>query len=285
MRSSKILIALLPVLLALPFAAPAAAATEASVTMYAYVVLWDIVPGQSEAFETQLHRGAMAMASDRSFHSERLLRNIDPLTYSEATYTKSTNRATLEQEMSTRIAALRPYLRRAPETHLALVSQSYRKGSTSNQPTPTELGSTGAGQIAHLGLFIPYPDFVAEYQRTLDHVKVYTRDRYPQGYLGEDVLLEADLVSPELQTPYTPHAEKAAKMSLNYGEYQTLEDAENSYIKRGADRPKDPQILTWERIFYGALQVPTRFYIYQVVSSVSGPAMANAAGGGAKGAR
>src|SRR5205807_2351210 len=110
-------------------------------------------------------------ATDPAFHSERLLRNIDPLTYSEATYTKSTNRATLEDAMRARIADLRPYLRRAPETHLAVVTQSYRKGSSGNQVTTAEIGSGGVGQIAHLGLFIPFPEFVNEYQRTLDHVK------------------------------------------------------------------------------------------------------------------
>jgi hypothetical protein len=282
MKRTTIATALLPLLAALIWAAPATAAAlgHGGVTLYGYVVLWDVAPGQAGAFEAKLHQSAAAIAADPSFHSERVLRNIDPLTSSYATYTRATDRSALEDGMRARIAALRPYLRRDPETHLAVVTQSYRQGSPDNQPTAADIGHGGRGQIAHLGLFIPYPDFLAEYQRTLDHVKVFTRDRIPQGYLGEDVLVEAELVQPETQTPYSPHPEKASKMSINYGEYETIEDAENSYIKRAGDRPKDPQIVVWERLFYSAIQVPTRFYIFQVVSGISGPSLARASAGG-----
>jgi hypothetical protein len=91
------------------------------------------------------------------------------------------------------------------------------------------------------------------------------------GYIGEDLLDGAEVTSPASLAPYSPQPFEPARVSVNYGEYETLEDAENSYIKRGEDRPNDPRILGWERLFYGALQVPTRFYIFRVIETVRGP--------------
>ena len=175
--------------------------------------------------------------------------------------------------MRRRIEDLRQYLRRDPETHLARITFSYfGNAGGKSQPNGQEFGTEKTGQIAHLGLFIPYPEFRAEYDRTLHRVKVLSRDRHPRGYIGEEVLIESDRVDPAVQAPYTPRPLKPAKMSINYGEYNTLEDAENSYIRRGGDRPKDPAYLALERIFYSALQVPTRFYLFQVFGNVNGGA-------------
>jgi hypothetical protein len=56
-------------------------------------------------------------------------------------------------------------------------------------------------------------------------------------------------------------------MSFNYGEYNTMEDAEDSYIDR--EETNNPKLVTMERIFYSALQVPTRFYIFQVIDNLN----------------
>jgi hypothetical protein len=64
-------------------------------------------------------------------------------------------------------------------------------------------------------------------------------------------------------------------MSFNYGEYNTMQDAEDSYIAR--EEKNDPKLVTMERIFYSSLQVPTRFYIFQVTQNISGRNSASAA--------
>jgi hypothetical protein len=260
----------LPVLLGLALAL--AQQAEAKTEVFGYVAIWDVAPDQVKSFETQLLNSGREMVKDNGFINERVLRNIDPLTYHYATYTKSSDRATMEAHMKRRIEDLRPYLRRDPEVHVARVTFSYFGHSGGkDQPNGKEFGTEKTGQIAHLGLFIPYPEFRAEYERTLHRVKVLSRDRHPQGYIGEDVLSESEVVDPAVQTPYTPRALKPAKMSINYGEYDTLENAENSYIRRGGDRPTDPAYLALERIFYSALQVPTRFYLFQVIGNVNRP--------------
>jgi len=239
--------------------------------VFAYVAIWDVAPDQVRAFETKLLQSGREMGRDSGFINERLLRNIDPLTFHYATYTKSSDRSTLEAHMQQRISDLRLYLRRDPETHVARITSTYFLGSGKrHQPNGREFGTDKTGQIAHLGLFIPYPEFRLEYDRTLDRVKVLSRNRHPRGYIGEDVLVESDLVDPAVQAPYTPHAAKASRMSINYGEYNTLEDAEDSYIRRGGDRPTDPAYLALERIFYSSLQVPTRFYLFRVFGNVNG---------------
>jgi hypothetical protein len=244
---------------------------EARSDVYGYVTIWDVAPDQAQSFEARLLQSGNEMVKDNGFINERLLRNIDPLTYHYATYTKSSDRATMEAHMRRRIDDLRPYLRRDPETHVARITFSYFGHSGGkDQPSGHEFGAVKTGQIAHLGLFVPYPEFRAEYERTLHRVKVLSRDRHPRGYIGEDVLVESELIDPAAQAPYTPRALKPAKMSINYGEYDTLEDAENSYIRRGGDRPTDPAYLALERIFYSALQVPTRFYLFRVIGNVNG---------------
>ncbi|MFY9823809.1 MAG: hypothetical protein WAM82_20685 [Thermoanaerobaculia bacterium] len=266
MRTRTCVVSIL-VALALAFAQR----SEARNDVFGYVTIWDVAPDQVQGFETRLLQSGQEMARDNGFINERLLRNIDPLTYHYATYTKSSDRATLEAHMRRRMDDLRQYLRRDPETHLARITFSYfRNGGGKDQPNGREFGVQKTGQIAHLGLFIPYPEFRAEYERTLHRVKVLSRDRKPRGYIGEDVLVENDLVDPAVQTPYTPRALKPAKMSINYGEYETLENAEDSYIRRGGDRPTDPAYLALERIFYSALQVPTRFYLFRVIGNVNG---------------
>jgi hypothetical protein len=262
----KICKSILCLLACLALAQPAQAKNE----VFAYVVIWDVAPAQAKSFEASLLHSGQAMTNESGFITERILKNIDPLTYHYATYTKSKDRSALESRMRQRMADLRRYLRRDPESHLAQVTSSFTPKEESDHPKGREFGMGKLGQIAHLGLFIPYPEFREEYDRTLRRVKVVTRNRRPEGYLGDELLVETELIDPAQQTPYSPRAFEPSKMSINYGEYDTLEDAENSYIKRGADRPTNPVYLGLERIFYSALQVPTRFYIFSVIGNVDG---------------
>lgn len=257
--------------LALVFLPVTASAVSQSEGLFAYVAIWDVKPGQEVAFEQKLVETSNRIAEARGFYNERVLKNLDRLTYQFATYAKAATAATLESEMRARIAELRPFLRRDPETHITQVTNSYFKDPNASGRPGTQFGRGQVGQIAHLGLFIGFPEFKAEYDRTLDHVKVFTRDRLPQGYLGEDLAYETEIVAPEAQTPYSPKPIVPAKMSVNYGEYATFEDAEDSYIKRGNDRPSNPAIQAWERIFYSSLQVPTRFFIFKVIANVNSP--------------
>ena len=240
--------------------------------VYAQVMIWDIPAAQAATVQNTLYQKTREMIRVPGFVNERVLRNIDTLTFHFATYTKGTNRAALEAATASRNQILRGYASRDPEVHTLVLKHTYwGADGGSSKPTGTEYDRDAVGQVAHLGVFVPFNDFRPEYDRTLDHVKVFTRDRLPAGYLGEDVLDGADMSSPNALAPYTPRPFEAARVSVNYGEYETLEDAENSYIKRGEDRPNDPRILAWERMFYSALQVPTRFYIFRVVDSVRGP--------------
>ena len=121
------------------------------------------------------------------------------------------------------------------------------------------------GQVAHLGLFIPYPRFRQQYNDVLHETKVFTRDQKPTGYIGEDILIGVDVIPPEVQAPYSPQPPEPSKISINYGEYLTLENAEDSYVLRR--ELQDPKLITMERVFLSSLQVPTRFYIFQVVGN------------------
>ena len=128
-----------------------------------------------------------------------------------------------------------------------------------------EFGASKTGQIAHIGLFIPAPEYSQEYLDALYRVKEATVTRKPAGYLGDDLLLEDSIGNPLAQAPYTPRPNKPASMSVNYGEYETLENAEDSYIDRA--EPGNPELVALERIFFSTLQVPTRFYIFQVIGN------------------
>jgi hypothetical protein len=128
-----------------------------------------------------------------------------------------------------------------------------------------EFGAGKTGQIAHLGLFVPAPEYTQEYLDALYRVKEYTVNRKPVGYLGDDLLLEDSPGNPNAQAPYTPRPTKNVSMSVNYGEYETLENAEDSYIDRA--QPGNPDLVAIERIFFSTLQVPTRFYIFQVIGN------------------
>jgi hypothetical protein len=148
------------------------------------------------------------------------------------------------------------------------VTHAYYPAGVTEHPTGTEFAPSDTGQVAHIGLFLPFPKYAQQYRDVLHETKVLTREKKPNGYIGEEIAEEVDTPAPERQTPYTPRVTEATRMSINYGEYKTMEDAENSYITRQTER--DPKLVTMERLFFSSLQVPTRFYIFQVLAN-SGP--------------
>lgn len=237
--------------------------------VYAHIAIYDVSPGMSKAFEESLSATSAEFSQQTAFLNERILKNLDSLTLQYATYSKYLSREAAEHNHRKRLERLQAYCRRTPEAHLAKLLNAYYPDGVSTNPNGIEFGAGRLGQIAHLGLFIPFPHYRAAYDDVLHQTKVLTRAKQPRGYIGEDVLDEADSVTPELQSPYSPKASELAKMSFNYGEYQTMEDAEDSYIAR--QQARDPKLITMERVFYSALQVPTRFYIFEVVGNTQNP--------------
>jgi len=234
-------------------------------TPYATIAIYDLQPNAVDTFAQQIEAGLTKLTATPGFINLRLLKNMDSLASQFALYAKFGDRMTAERGLQNVNQLAAPFLRRTPETHIARLVRSYSPAGVSEHPQGVEFGSTGKGQVAHLGLFIPFPQFREEYDKVLNETKVMTIDQKPRGYIGEDVLNEAEDVSPSQQTPYSPKPSEVSRMSFNYGEYQTMEDAEDSYIDRESEH--DPKLVTMERIFYGALQVPTRFYIFQVVDN------------------
>lgn len=250
---------------ALSSASMAKQAAGRAPALYGIVALYDISRDRTQEFEAALAATVEAARSLPAFVNERVLRNVDPLTLQYATYAKFNDRAAAEQFLADRLAKLTPLCRRAPEVHLARLTHAFSPEGVSDHPNGLEYGRERTGQIAHLGLFVPFPKYRREYDDVLYETKVLTRDLKPAGYIGEDVLVETELVRPEVQAPYTPRALEPERMSLNYGEYQTMENAEDSYIKR--QESGDPKLVTMERVFFSTLQVPTRFYIFQVIGN------------------
>jgi hypothetical protein len=233
----------------------------------ARVALFEVVPGLTSQFEAAMIDSGRAEQSDSAFIAERVLKNVDPLNPLYAVYTKYDDSLSFAAAWDARVAALRPYLQRDPEVHAASLTDTYTPSLETDTPAGDEFGGTRTGQIAHLGLFIPFPEYRDEYDRILRLVKEDTRQRKPHGFIGEDVLVEQTPASVEAQSPYTPRALELTPMSLNYGEFASIEDAENAYIQRAADRTDDPRLRYWYRAFFGALQVPSRFYIFRVIGN------------------
>jgi sugar lactone lactonase YvrE len=235
--------------------------------VFGQVAIYDVLEGKTREFEAALMSTREAMESEPAFINERGLRNVDELALQYATYAKFADRKTAERLLQLQTAKVRSFCRRDPEVHLAELTDSYFPEGISDHPTGIEFGAGLTGQIAHLGLFIPLPNYRQQYNDVLHDTKVLTRAKNPSGYIGEDLLVEAELTAPRAQSPYTPRASEPSKMSLNYGEYRTMENAEDSYISRQQSR--DPKLVTMERTFFSSLQVPTRFLIFQVIANYS----------------
>jgi hypothetical protein len=228
--------------------------------IYAQIVIYDVVPGKEAEFEKAIAgtlRGAVSLINDR------ILRNIDPVTSQYATYTKFRSPGAAQAATAARVATVRTFLRRDPESHLSQLDKVYVPGGEKAVPDGLELGAKNVGQIAHLGLFLPSPGRTQDYYKSLYEVKTHTVRRAPRGYIGDELLIETERNAPHIQAPYSPRPREATRLSFNYGEYQTLEDAEDSYVDRGQERTA--ALVTLERTFYSALQLPNRFYIFKVI--------------------
>jgi hypothetical protein len=235
--------------------------TERNTGIFAQIVIYDVIPGREAEFEK-----LVALPPQRSatgFVNDRVLRNIDPVTAQYATYTKYRNPAMAQAAIAARVAAVRALLRRDPESHLSQLDRVYTAAGEKAGPDGLELGARNVGQIAHLGLFLPSPTRTPDYYKSLYEVKSHTVRRAPRGYIGDELLIETERNAPHVQAPYSPRPREATRLSFNYGEYQTLEDAEDSYVDRGQART--PDLVTLERTFYSALQLPNRFYIFKVI--------------------
>jgi hypothetical protein len=244
----------------------------ARISIFVQVVIYDVSPASVKAFETELLATRDLALAESTLINERVLRNIDDLATQYATYSKFTNAAGAEQLFQQRLIRLQSFCTRQPEVHLAELTNAYFPEGSTDRPTGVELATDKVGQTAHLGLFIPYPRFRAQYEQTLHEVKLVLQGRKSSGYIGEETSIETELLSAKQQTPYSPQVFEASKMSINYGEYDTMENAENAYIVRHA-RP-DPKLVHLERNFFSALQVPTRFYLFQVIGNYGRPDVA-----------
>lgn len=240
-------------------------------SLYARVALFDVQPGMDAQFEAKVLDTGDDDLGNPGFVGERFLHNIDPLLHTYALYTRYTDPALMASSWSLRLPQLQPFLRRDPEVHTAVVTDTYTPAAVTQNPQGDEFGVGQIGQIAHIGLFIPFPQYRGEYDRILRFVKADTRQRNPLGFLGEDLLTEQTPASVEEQTPYSPRALELVPMSVNYGEFTSIENAENAYIQRASDRTDDPRLRYWYRAFFGSLQVPSRFYIFRVIGNIPGP--------------
>src|SRR5260370_30418984 len=143
------------------------------------------------------------------FINARLLANLDPLAGQYAVYVKAGQKESLQRILANVSTAMEPLCRRQPEIHVAVLSRTYSPKRVTGQPTGTEFGAGLEGQVAHLGLFIPFPHYRQDYENVLNETKIMTREENPRGYIGEDILVEADEVQPNLQTPYSPKHQAA----------------------------------------------------------------------------
>jgi hypothetical protein len=237
----------------------------ARTSVYTKIAIYDVKLGDAAAFEAALVSQRSLLVEEPSFINDRILRNVDGLTLQYATYTKFGDRAVAERTYAQRLSRLRPYCRREPEAHLTRQTEAYSVAGITDTPNGLELGEGSTGQVAHLGLFIPIPQYRTQYDGVLKETKSLTLARKPDGYIGEDLSIEIDVPPPAVQTPYSPHATEASPMSVNYGEYNTMQNAEESYITRQVER--DQKLVTMERVFFSSLQVPTRFYIFEVIAN------------------
>ncbi len=235
--------------------------------VFGQVAIYDVSPDRMKEFEVALQSTRAATQADPSFINQRVLRNLDEIALQYATYAKFKDRESAERVLRLQLAKLRPFCRRDPEVHLAELTDAYFPRGSTDQPNGMEFGTEKVGQNAHIGLFVPQPRYRRQYEDVLHETKVLIRDRNPTGYIGEDLLTEADLLPPQVQAPYSPRAFEPSKMSINYGEYLTMENAEDSYVAR--QQSQNPRLVTMERTFVSSLQVPTRFYMFQVIDNYS----------------
>lgn len=230
------------------------------------VIIYDAIPGQEGAIEREL-TGPLSNADTRRYGiiNDRALKNIDPIALQYASYTKFSSASGANQFLNARIDRVKDFVRRTPESHLVRLESTYSPSGVQNKPNGKEFGYKEVGQIAHLFFGAPNPNYGQEYFDALAEVKRLSARRSPQGWLGDDLLSDRNTRSPEAIAPYSPRPMVATTISINYAEYKTFENAEDAYLNR--QNSDDPGLIELQRVFFSALQVPARFYIFKVMAN------------------
>src|SRR5207244_2369237 len=141
----------------------------------------------------------------------------------------------------------------------------YSPARVQTSPTGKEFGYKEVGQTAHLFFGVPNPSYGQEYFDALTQVKTLSVRRAPQGWLGDDLLSDNVMRDPVKLAPYTPRPTTATTLSVNYAEYTSFENAEDAYLNR--QNADDPSLIELQRVFFSALQVPARFFIFKVIAN------------------
>jgi hypothetical protein len=241
-------------------------ARVAASNIYARVILYDALPGQEDALEREL-TAPISAADMRLFGiiNDRALKNIDPIAAQFATYTKFSTSSGAERFLNARLDRAKNLVRRTPEAHLVQLESTHSPSGTQSKPTGKEFGYKKTGQAAHLFFGLPDPNYGQEYFDALAQVKRLSVRRSPQGWLGDDLLSGSIMRQPEKLAPYTPRPGTATTLSVNYAEYTSFESAEEAYLNR--QNSEDPSLIELQRVFFGALQVPSRFYFFKVIAN------------------
>src|SRR5437762_2844604 len=93
--------------------------------VYAAVVLYDVSPGQEGNFVKAIQSPHINDRDRSSFIDDRVLVNIDELTLQYASYTKFSRIGPATRFLDSRLMAVGPMCRRAPEAHLVQLRASY----------------------------------------------------------------------------------------------------------------------------------------------------------------
>lgn len=234
--------------------------------VWAGVIIYDAIPGQEAALERELtNRLSDADIRRYGIINDRSLKNIDPIALQYASYTKFSTSAGANRFLTARIDRVKDLVRRTPESHLVQLEGTYWPKGVQGKPKGIEFGYKEVGQTAHLFLGLPDPNYGQEYFDALAEVKRLSVQRLPEGWLGDDLLSDNSVRQPERLAPYSPRPTSATTLSVNYGEYKSFENAEDAYLNR--QNSDDPGLIELQRVFFGALQVPARFYIFKVIAN------------------
>ncbi len=236
-------------------------------TVYGQIVLYHAVPNRAAELKRVLNDRAFVrrLSAEPSFINERVLEPIDDYSLMYITYTKFSDRRAAGDYLSKRLDSVRGLVRRPPEHHLAKLDAAYSPKGVIEDPNGKEFGLGRTGQNAHLGLFVPQSDYLSEYFKAIDQVKRLHVDRKPAGWLGDDLLSTEATVAPAAIAPDSPRPRHATRLSLNYGEYDSFREAEDAYLNRQSSR--NPDLIALQNVFYGTLQVPSRYYIMKVLGN------------------
>ncbi|MDX0185373.1 hypothetical protein [Sinorhizobium meliloti] len=235
--------------------------------IFAQVILYESAANRGADLRAALNDQSFQreLQNDSSFVNERILECVDDLSMCFATYTKFTSEEAAARYLDRRLAAADGLTRRPPEHHLVVIEAAFVPGDVIEDPSGVEYGKGRNGQNAHIGLFIPQPEYAGEYFDSIFKVKELHSERRPAGWLGDDLASSFKRLAPVALAPNSPKPRHEAVLSVNYGEYDTFKQAEEAYLNRA--NSGDPDLVALSEIFYGTLQVPPRYYIFTVIGN------------------